>query len=209
MFYFTQSPRQFPAPITITGSDGLTIAVYDARNLIVVDEISMREYEEHGPGPYIPSPSERILDVIGPDNWSLFGSNWFRPARQDEVENILSDVRNCWERNGRPESDNPFVAGITLIRELQGQLIVIQTIQNHARVAALLRRLSFYQGLFHHFPYYYLPWIFLTIVWRFASLRIRRGSRRRKSGLCAGCGYDLRATPERCPECGQTRTVAS
>jgi len=28
-------------------------------------------------------------------------------------------------------------------------------------------------------------------------------ARRRKQGLCGGCGYDLRESKEKCPECGE------
>jgi hypothetical protein len=46
-------------------------------------------------------------------------------------------------------------------------------------------------------------WLILLILLAIASLLLTVANRRRRSdGVCANCGYDLRATPDRCPECG-------
>jgi hypothetical protein len=49
-------------------------------------------------------------------------------------------------------------------------------------------------------PHWFLMLLSLPLpaLWLVGFLR----SRRHRHGLCTSCGYDLRASPDRCPECG-------
>lgn len=54
------------------------------------------------------------------------------------------------------------------------------------------------------FPLWLLVVLFLLIpgAWTVHSRRRRRIQYRLSKSLCAGCGYDLRASKDKCPECG-------
>jgi hypothetical protein len=49
---------------------------------------------------------------------------------------------------------------------------------------------------------FWLPVTLFSILPILTIRRIRRSQVRAKRGLCRACGYDLRATLDRCPECG-------
>lgn len=51
------------------------------------------------------------------------------------------------------------------------------------------------------FPHWLAVLIFGILPFRWYR-QLRRGQRNAATGRCGVCGYDLRATPDRCPECG-------
>jgi hypothetical protein len=62
--------------------------------------------------------------------------------------------------------------------------------------------------LFYHSPFWSLRIPYWSLALLCLPLPAARGvgwwrrRRTRKQGHCPACGYDLRATPDRCPECG-------
>ena len=57
-------------------------------------------------------------------------------------------------------------------------------------------------GAGFYFPHWFVA-LFLLIIPAFWVIKKCRSRVRRADGLCPTCGYDLRATPDRCPECGR------
>jgi hypothetical protein len=46
----------------------------------------------------------------------------------------------------------------------------------------------------------------LPLIWLLRQRRYARRRHRAANNLCLACGYDLRHSPDRCPECGEART---
>jgi hypothetical protein len=120
------------------------------------------------------------------DRWS-----WTRPAPEAPIE--LSWVEpspepwRSWLFARRPLGDGVQVAGVDVFFN---RMATTQPGNNGSYV---------YGGV--GAPHAYLVVLFLALP----TLRLRALVRRRRRGhhgRCIACGYDLRATPGRCPECG-------
>ena len=137
------------------------------------------------------------------DRWSIPRSdvNWTVTTEGGQVYVSWPDVSRNWPTG--PAVIRKF-AGVTIIDEswvsLEGPY--------HRRRTPFRSIDGFVlPGTQVWFPIW--PLIVLTALSPAAMLIGRlRSSRRVRSGCCRTCGYDLRATPELCPECGAAPEAA-
>ncbi len=54
-----------------------------------------------------------------------------------------------------------------------------------------------------YFPLWIPTTVFAALSLWLGYVPMRRRRKRKKLGLCLKCGYDLRASKDRCPECGE------
>lgn len=121
-----------------------------------------------------------------------------RRTSQERTDALVKFIQRSVDRSSWRDQGGQFGS----IRAIKGQLIITQIAENHVDIAYLLNREQWKMGL-RSFAIHTVAFLFLSLLMvKLISIPIRRKRGRSRIGLCLRCGYDLRATPERCPECG-------
>ena len=94
-----------------------------------------------------------------------------------------------------------IVGGVVIFP--MGWLLVLEIVARSAALAEGTRNLSMRQIVLASSVVWCV--LFSILILRAAQPYLRAS--RIARGLCAGCGYNLRESPERCPECGEAAAV--
>lgn len=82
-------------------------------------------------------------------------------------------------------------------------VVVGQSVPTRRVNGKVQSELAGYKSEIRGIPHWLVAGVLLgPLIWILIDLRTSRRRQRAAAGQCIHCGYDLRATPERCPECG-------
>jgi hypothetical protein len=128
--------------------------------------------------------------------WAASARGRFGIIRFDgDLALLQLEPQERWRHITRPPYRNPFHTA---------QVGATQWDWSVPGVAYASRPIDTVRGqlLVVHLAYPTALFALAPLAWSAGFVRRRRRKRRARVGLCASCGYDLRASAGRCPECG-------
>jgi len=112
-----------------------------------------------------------------------------------------------WTESYSTPTEIDFSGGQRDIRFFHGmvQLVILPFPPGSANAANMDQLANAYVHPVLQLPYWLIALMaaFLPIYWLINFKRMRTLKKRINGCFCISCGYDLRATPDRCPECGK------
>jgi hypothetical protein len=118
----------------------------------------------------------------------------------------LANLNQQLAQDGRRRQQNPRdAAWLDLRQYLAEQQRIMRRVKTWVPGPGPLPQLQLRQFELSHWPFIVAAAV-LPAAWWIARARRRR---RVACGLCVECGYDLRASPDRCPECGNEVAAAA
>lgn len=122
------------------------------------------------------------------------------PVDAHELAAVRGSKKVRWETRTEPTGMSPLEAAVLSVGMLARPII---TGTSALRGTRGLRYSKQFIGFPWLLPFLVSAWAPILLIRRYSRLRIRR--QRHSKAQCIRCGYDLRATPEQCPECGGAR----
>ena len=133
-----------------------------------------------------PAYATALGNHTAPRSWPLASRTDGEPAF-----NAVWSRQTRYDRLPRSESGAEEVLALRLEQRVEDDLFTVPPTVSQTRSLAIPLLLVAILGL--------LPALAVWTRWAM----FRRFSKRADVGVCVGCGYDLTATPARCPECGR------
>jgi hypothetical protein len=122
-----------------------------------------------------------------------------RAADPKEVQALAAATRKLAEAEAKESARHPSV-------EPAGDIDTnLEYLRRHVSVLQMHQRSLAHSEWEFVFP----AWLAVALTGALPARRLFASRRRRPAtGVCPRCGYDLRATPDRCPECGHPAATA-